>query len=80
MGGTYIYGVVDNHGEFTGSNDIAFIYQDLELALVGEFNKGIMVISQSTVIPKIKSVVHKSIPPSFFLEIIIIIEIESHPW
>ena len=80
LGGTYIYGVVDNHGEFTGSNDIAFIYQDLELALVGEFNKGIMVISQSTVIPKIKSVVHKSIPPSFFLEIMIIIEIESHPW
>ena len=45
MGGTYIYGVVDNRGEFTGSNDIAFIYQDLELALVGQFNKGIMVIS-----------------------------------
>ena len=46
MGGTYIYGVVDNHGEFTGSNDnIAFIYQDLELALVGQFNKGVMVIS-----------------------------------
>ena len=24
VGGTYIYGVVDNRGEFTGSNDIAF--------------------------------------------------------
>ena len=56
VGGTYIYGVVDNRGEFTGSNDIAFIYQDLELALVGEFNKGIMVISQSITIPKISTV------------------------
>ena len=51
MGGTFIYGVVDNHGEFTGSNDIAFIYQDLELALVGQFNKGIMVISQNITLP-----------------------------
>ena len=52
VGGTYIYGVVDNHGEFTGSNDIAFIYQDLQLALVGEFNKGIMVIPQSKLFQK----------------------------
>ena len=42
LGGTYLYGVVDENGEFTGP-DIAFIYQDLELALVGEFQKGLMV-------------------------------------
>ena len=42
VGGTYVYGNVDSEGEFTGQN-IAFIYQDLDLALVGEFNKGIMV-------------------------------------
>ena len=42
MGGTYIYGIVDDHGKFTG-DDIAFIYQDLELALVGQFHKGMMV-------------------------------------
>ena len=42
LGGTYLYGVVDENGEFSGP-DIAFIYQDLELALVGEFQKGLMV-------------------------------------
>ena len=34
--------MVDENGEFTGDN-IAFIYQDLELALVGKFKNGIMV-------------------------------------
>ena len=66
VGGTYIYGVVDNRGEFTGSNDIAFIYQDLELALVGEFNKGIMVISPSTTIPKISTVLFINLSPLAF--------------
>ena len=42
VGSTYLYGIVDKNGEFTG-DDIGFIYQDLELALVGKFNKGIMV-------------------------------------
>ena len=42
VGGTYIYGIVDKNGDFTGQ-DIAFIYQDLELALVGEFKDGILV-------------------------------------
>ena len=42
VGETYIYGNVDKNGDFTGP-DIAFIYQDLELALVGQFNKGMMV-------------------------------------
>ena len=43
IGSTYLYGVVDDYGEFTGDN-IAFIHQDLELALVGNFNMGIMVL------------------------------------
>ena len=42
LGETYLYGVVDENGEFTGP-DIAFIYQDLELAIVGEFQNGLMV-------------------------------------
>ena len=42
VGDTYIYGNLDENGDFTGP-DIAFIYQDLELALVGQFNKGMMV-------------------------------------
>ena len=47
LGGTYLYGVVDENGEFTGP-DIAFIYQDLELALVGEFQNGLMVSETDT--------------------------------
>ena len=47
LGGTYLHGVVDVNGEFTGP-DIAFIYQDLELALVGEFQKGLMVSEVDT--------------------------------
>ena len=43
LGGTFIYGIVDENGEFTGSKDIAFIYQDQELAMIGDFNRGLMV-------------------------------------
>ena len=35
---------VNDQGDFTGK-DVAFIYQDLELALYGEFKAGIMVRS-----------------------------------
>ena len=42
IGSTYIHGVVDDNGDFTG-DEISFIYQDLELALVGKFKNGIMV-------------------------------------
>ena len=42
IGSTYLYGIVDHKGEFTGE-DIAFIYQDLKIALIGYFKKGIMV-------------------------------------
>ena len=49
VGGTFIYGIVNENGDFTGP-DIAFIYQDLELALVGEFKNGIMVIFRKILI------------------------------
>jgi len=48
IGGSYLYGIVDEKGEFTGTNDIAFIYQDLELALIGQFDKGIMTYGQES--------------------------------
>lgn len=43
FGGSWIYGYVNDLGEFTGLKDIAYIYSDLELALKGEFSKGILV-------------------------------------
>ena len=43
IGGSVLYGKVDENGDFTGLKDVAFIYQDLELALIGSFRKGIMV-------------------------------------
>ena len=42
IGSAYIYGNVDKNGKFTG-DDIAYIYPDLEIALVGTFKDGIMV-------------------------------------
>ena len=42
IGSTYLYGIVNDKGEFSGDN-IAFIYQDITHALIGKFNKGIMV-------------------------------------
>ena len=42
FGGSWLYGIVDSKGEFTGEN-IAFIYPDLELAMTGEFQNGFMV-------------------------------------
>ena len=42
LGGAWIHGKVDGQGEFTG-NDIAYVYPDFKTALVGKFEKGIMV-------------------------------------
>ena len=42
VGGSWLYGALDENYEFTGRN-IAFIHQDLELAMIGEFEKGLMV-------------------------------------
>ena len=49
VGGSWMYGIVNKNGEFTGVSNMAYIYQDLELAMVGNYNKGLLVsiISQT---------------------------------
>ena len=42
LGDGWLYGLVDKDGEFTGQN-IAYIYSDMTLSLVGEFKHGKMV-------------------------------------
>lgn len=44
-GGAWLYGKVDEKGEFTGDN-IAYIYQDLTTALRGKFREGVMVAAR----------------------------------
>ena len=44
VGGAWMYGNVNRSGKFTGSNGIAYIYPDLELAMVGQFKNGLLVI------------------------------------
>ena len=41
-GGGFLYGLVNAEGDFTGG-DIAYIYPDIELALVGQLEKEVMV-------------------------------------
>ena len=48
VGGSWLYGVLDENYEFTGK-DIAFIHQDMELAMIGQFDKGLMV-SESVIV------------------------------
>lgn len=43
VGGAWMYGIVSEKGEFTGTNDIAYIYPDLELAMVGSYKNGLLV-------------------------------------
>ena len=43
MGDSWIYGIVDENGRFTGEKNVAYIYQDLELAMVGKYTNGIFV-------------------------------------
>lgn len=42
IGGAWLYGEVDDIGEFTG-DEIAYIYPDLKTALIGRFINGTMV-------------------------------------
>ena len=42
IGGAWLYGLVDEKGQFTG-NEIAYIYPDLQTVLLGTFKKGRMV-------------------------------------
>ena len=43
VGESWIYGIVDENGRFTGEKNVAYIYQDLELAMVGKYTNGILV-------------------------------------
>ena len=42
IGGSWLYGNLDENHEFTGTN-IAYLHQDLQLAMVGQFKDGMMV-------------------------------------
>jgi hypothetical protein len=42
IGGAWLYGKVDDFGEFTG-DEIAYIYPDLKTSLLGKFINGTMV-------------------------------------
>ena len=53
-GESWTYGNVDENGEFTGSKDVAFLYPDLELAMVGEFKKGLLVRGQASEVTSAK--------------------------
>ena len=44
VGGSWLYGKVDENGEFSGINSIAILHQDLEMAMVGTYQNGILVI------------------------------------
>ena len=46
IGGSWLYGIADTYGHFSGVNseEVAYIYQDLELAMIGKFQNGLMVI------------------------------------
>ena len=44
VGNAWMYGNVDKNGEYTSTNDIAYIYPDLELVMVGQFKNGLLVI------------------------------------
>ena len=43
VGDSWIYGKVDGSGRFTGEKNVAYIYQDLELTMVGKYTNGIFV-------------------------------------
>ena len=47
-----MYGKLDDQSEFTGDEDIAYIYPDLELAMIGHFEKGLMIRGQEAEISK----------------------------
>ena len=47
VGGAWMYGIVDENGQFTGKKEIAYIYPDLELLMVGQYKNGLLVINLS---------------------------------
>ena len=46
LGGSWIYGKVDDNGDFSG-DDIAYINQDMSTAFRGRFSKGVMIKAKS---------------------------------
>jgi histone-lysine N-methyltransferase SETD7 len=46
LGGSWIYGKVDENGDFSG-DDIAYINQDMSTAFKGRFSKGVMIKGKS---------------------------------
>ena len=42
IGGAWIYGKVDDNGDFTGHN-VAYVNQDLRTLFIGTFENGLMV-------------------------------------
>ena len=60
VGGAWMYGNVDKNGEFTGTNDIAYIYPDLELLMVGQFKNGLLVIITLTKYIWLKSSINEA--------------------
>ena len=43
IGGSWMYGKVDEYGHFTGKGkEVAYLYQDLELAMLGRFKDSLM--------------------------------------
>ena len=53
IGGSWMYGKLNDQSEFTGSKDIAYIYPDLELAMIGHFEKGLITKGQEAKISKV---------------------------
>ena len=41
VGGSWLYGILDENHEFTGT-DIAYLHQDLQLVMIGQFRNGMM--------------------------------------
>ena len=40
---------MDSHGQFTGSGDnVAYVHQDLSLAMIGTFERGLMIDGQES--------------------------------
>ena len=54
IGGAWLYGNLDQNGAFSGEN-FAYLYQDLELAIVGEFKDGLLVNGQEANVIKASS-------------------------
>ena len=50
VGGSWMYGIVDENGQFTGKKDIAYIYPDLELLMVGQYKNGLLVNQSFTLL------------------------------